>query len=413
MSIAVKQIDPIGLALFVQNAASGAAFSGSLNAYALGSGTFGPNVLYTTGAQTITGVKTFLDSPRLPYSGNTGTAPSTLFVLDQIAALNTSASALYLNRGLTPDIVSGLKVFTGALQVGNPTATGHAINLFTLTGATGSLTSLRVTGSNPIQTATLSGLGGTIILWSGNNIFISGAAGGAGSSNTSVTGSSAISAPNFTGRGSVFLTYDGTYVNVSGSASATDTVLSGYLENNFVHRGLVNDNISGLKTFTGAVGVGVPTSSGHAVNQGYLTGVSGALLAQLTPGSITNTGNFYTFSGITGNFMNMSFYFDEFNLVTGLNQSESFISRDFFFTGYAVGAIQSGTQGFFSGSFYQRTMTNVKTNFINFGMNSGQFFTGVGGFNQTISGMNRVGLDIYRIGTGITGLSVGLFGVGY
>ncbi len=409
--IYTKQIDSPSLTAFIVNAMSGAALSGSLAPYFQSSGWVGDGVVYRTGAQSITGVKTFLDSPRVPYSGNTGTAPSTLFVLDQIAALNASSSALYLSRGTTPDIVSGLKVFTGAVQVGNPTSTGHAVNLFTLTGATGSLLSLRVTGSAPIQIASMSGLGGTVILWSGNNIFISGAAGGGGgSSNTSVTGSSAISAPNFTGVGLATLTYDGTYVRVSG---ATDLTTSGYFENNFVHRGLFNDNISGLKTFTGAVGVGVPTNSGHAVNQGYLTGVSGALISQLAPGNTINTGTFFTFTGITGNFVNMSFYFDEFNLYTGLNVIESLVSRDFFFTGYAIGVINTGTQGFFSGSFYQRNTTNVKTNFINFGHNSGQFFTAAGGFNQIISGMNRVGLDIYRIGTGITGLSVGLFGVGY
>ncbi len=109
----------------------------------------------------------------------------------------------------------------------------------------------------------------------------------------------------------------------------------------------------------------------------------------------------------------MSFYFDEFSLYTGLNIVESIVGRDFFFTGYAIGAINSGTQGGFSGSFYQRDMLNAKTNFVTFGLNTGQFFSGRAGFNQIISGMNRVGLDIYGIGTGLTGLSVGLFGVGY
>ena len=118
-------------------------------------------------------------------------------------------------------------------------------------------------------------------------------------------------------------------------------------------------------------------------------------------------------SGITGNFVNLSFYYDPTVLSTGLNNAEAFIGRSFFFTGYALGCINTGTQGFFSGSLYQRTPTNVKTNFINFSLRSGQFFTGVGGFSQEITGMNRLGLDIYLIGTGITGFSVGIFGVGY
>jgi hypothetical protein len=132
-------------------------------------------------------------------------------------------------------------------------------------------------------------------------------------------------------------------------------------------------------------------------------------------GTLSNYGDnaVINLSGITGNFVNMAFYFDEFSLATGLNLVESMVGRSFFFTGYGLGVINTGTQGFLSGSFYQRTQTNAKTNFVNFSLNSGMMFSGQGGFNQEVSGLNRVGLDIYRIGTGITGLSVGLFGVGY
>lgn len=126
-----------------------------------------------------------------------------------------------------------------------------------------------------------------------------------------------------------------------------------------------------------------------------------------------NVSNVINISGVTGNFVNMSFWFDQYGLTTGLNQAEAGIGRDFLFTGYGIGCINSGTQGSFSGSFYQRTPTNIKTTFVNFGFSAGQLFTGRGGFGQTISGMNRVGFDIYLIGTGITGLSASLFGVGY
>lgn len=116
---------------------------------------------------------------------------------------------------------------------------------------------------------------------------------------------------------------------------------------------------------------------------------------------------------ITGNFVNISFFFEAYNLNTGLNQIESFIARDFTFTGYAVAAQTSGTQGFLSGSLYQRSPLGVKTNFRDFSYNSGQFFTGVGGLSQTISGMHRVGIDLLNVGTGMTGVTVGIFGFGY
>lgn len=220
-------------------------------------------------------------------------------------------------------------------------------------GASGSLSAVRVSGSATIPIVNLTGLNGTSVLYSGGWIFISasGAGGGGGSSNTSVTGSSAISAPNFTGVGSVTLTYDGTYVRVSG-----------------------------------------------------VTGSS----------TIVNTGNSTVFNitGVTGNYVNMSFWLDQYSLITGLNQVESFVSRDFIFTGYALGVINTGTQGILSGGLYQRTPTNAKVPFAQFSLGSAMVFSGQGGFAQVISGMNRVGLDIYLIGTGITGLSVGVFGAG-
>lgn len=158
--------------------------------------------------------------------------------------------------------------------------------------------------------------------------------------------------------------------------------------NNTLSSGILNNTYNSSGTFTNNV-----TGNVNNVYNG---------------GTITNNIG-YT----TGNFVNISFYYDEYNLYTGLNSIEAFVGRSFTFTGYAIGVINSGTQGFFSGSLYQRTPTNSKTNFINFSLNSGTFFTGIGGFSQEITGLNRVGLDIYRIGTGITGLSVGVFGVGY
>lgn len=125
-----------------------------------------------------------------------------------------------------------------------------------------------------------------------------------------------------------------------------------------------------------------------------------------------DVGGFVNSGVVTGNFVNMSFYFDEFNLSTGLNSVECFIARDFVFTGFALGCITSGTSGFFSGNLYQRTPLNTKINFAPIVINSGMFFTGSGNFQNTISGMNRVGVDILRLSRDMTGLSIGIFGMG-
>jgi hypothetical protein len=507
--ISINQINESQLNTFVQVSMSGAAFSGNLVNYAINSGYMGPTVVWTTGgAQDITGSKRFQDPVLVQYSGGTGAAPSARFVLDQdlilsgvltgqlyasssaglVAASGTLAAQTVLASGI---LTTGISNASGVLQTAI-TANGTSITSLSgyVNGASGALSAVRVTGSSTIPIVNFTGLGGSLVIHSGDFVFISGSAGG-GASNTSVTGSAAISAPNFTGVGTVVLTYDGTYVKVSGIAGA-DATLSGYVENSFVHR-YGDESITGTKNFVASPLVPNATIGTQAINLDQLSGASGVLVAAQAvtnnywitgtgvvttsfnaSGNINNTfsitsGNTYVYntgvttstftiysgdasvsnsgtatntfntsgaatvtnngtatnnfngqttnvtnlSGITGNFVNMSFWYDESNLSTGLNTIEAFISRSFYFTGYGLAVINTGTQGFFSGSFYQRTSTNAKTNFVDFSLNSGMFFTGVGGYNQEISGMNRVGLDIYRIGTGITGLSVGLFGVGY
>ena len=495
--ISTRQINPDQLQLAVQQYASGAAFDANILSYLNNSGALGPVAMTLTGDQTATGIKTFLNSPIVPYSGSTGSAPSRLYVdtRDLVLSgaltgqLSTSSSAALVAAS---GVLAAQNVSTSGVLQTAITANGTSITSLSgyVNGASGALSAVRVTGSSTIALANFTGLGGTLVIHSGDKIYISGAAGG-GSSNTSVTGSAAISAPNLTGVGSVVVSYNGTYVLVSG-APGVDAAFSGYVENSYVHR-YGDESITGVKTFVSSPLVPAATIGTQAVNLNQLSGTSGVLVAAQAvtnnywitgtgvvttsfnaSGNINNTfsitsGNTYVYntgvttstftiysgdasvsnsgtatntfntsgaatvtnngtatnnfngqttnvtnlSGITGNFVNMSFWYDESNLSTGLNTIEAFVSRSFYFTGYGLAVINTGTQGFFSGSFYQRTSTNAKTNFIDFSLNSGMFFTGVGGYNQEISGMNRVGLDIYRIGTGITGLSVGLFGVGY
>lgn len=467
MQISVRQINQSELALFAQQASSGAAFSGNMVAYFAGSGWVGNTVVHATGgAQLISGDKTFTSSPGVPYVGATGAAPSAKYVNDQDISLSGAITGqfTYIVTGASGSLTTSDATISGILNTKITALSGFT------TAASGQLSAVRVTGSSTLPIAHLTGLGGTLVIVSGGFIFVSGAAAGGGS-NTQVTGSAAISAPNFTGVGNVTLTYDGTYVKVSGTAGA-DATLSGYVEATFVHRTAIDETVLGIKTFTGNPQIPAPTLPSGAANLSFVSGVSGVLVTRdldisgvlqtqinagggntyhitgtgvvsvysNASGNITNTFNItsgnvnvtstgtttntynvsggtlnnnFNLSGITGNFVNMSFYYDSTTLATGFNNAEAFVGRSFFFTGYALGVINTGTQGMFSGSLYQRTPNNVKTNFINFSLRSGMFFSGVGGFAQEISGLNRVGLDIYLIGTGITGLSIGVFGVGY
>ncbi len=418
MLININQLDQASLSLLIQQVTSGASFSGNFVAYASATGFMGPGVVWTTGgAQEIAGEKRFLVSPLVTYSGSTGSAPSARWVNDQLAAVSGWAAASFTDSSAISSAsgqlafnlyTTGSGLYTLMVNQSGQASTDYATkaSLFS-TGA--ALSKVRVTGSSTIQDAHFSGIGGAQVVSVGGLILISGGAGGgggAGDSNVSATGSSTIASANFTGVGSVAVTYDGTYVKISGIAGA-DSTLSGYVESNFVNR-TTDQSVTGIKTFVSSPVVPTATLGTQAINLGQASGISG-VLAAIAQGTTNN----YSFTGITGNFVNMAFWFDQYTLSTGLNSIEAVVGRSFFFTGYSLGVINTGTQGFFSGSFYQRTSLNAKTNFIDFSLNSGVMFRATGGFNQEISGMNRVGLDIYRLGTGITGLSIGLFGVGY
>ena len=426
MRIYTKQIDEASLTAFVTGA-MGASLSGQLNSYLNAGGYLGANVVYASGGtQTISGTKTFDASPGVPYSGGTGAAPSRLYVDNQIivsqVSLNSQISGMI--SGLTGSLVAtgallsavratgssiiqnvnlsglggtivllsgGYVLISGAAGGAGGSNNGDGINLsgnLSATGNTlfqrdlsisGQLSSLRVTGSSNIAFPNLSGIGGTIVLQSGSFVLVSGGGGG-GASTLSVTGSNPITAPNFTGVGGVLMLQSGNFVLVSGNTSAIFNTINTY-------------NITG----TGNINI-TNISSGSMSNTFNVSG--------------TFNNNPTILNGITGNFVNMSFYFDEFNLATGLNLVEGFVARDFTCTGYAIGAYVSGTHGSLTGSLYQRNTSNIKTEISAIYMQSGMYFTGVGGLTKTISGMHRVGIDIFRIPTGATGVTIGLFGVG-
>jgi len=429
--IAVRQINQTELTNAIALASSGSAFSGNLQAYLLGSGWAGPNVVYTTGAnQTISGVKIFIDSPFVPYAGATGTAASKGFVDNSILA----ASGQILLNLVTTDTaqsITAAKTFDVPVTVAIPTNSGHAVNAYYLSGVSGALAAAGGGGGTPNAVTT-----------TGNEVI-----GGF----KQFTGSPFVPAPTQPS-GAVNLDYlsgvSGILAANAGAGSPNSVTTTG------------NEVIGGFKQFTGSPFVPAPTQPSGAVNLSYLSGVSGVLATaggsitnnyyitgtgvvtasshasgninntfSITSGTtnVTNSGvaantynitngtanTIYNIAQITGNFVNLSFFFDEYNLVTGLNLLEAFVSRDFTFSGYALGLINSGTSGaFLSGSLYQRTPANVKTSFLSFSLNSGLFFYASGGLNQPISGMNRVGIDLYRVVQGMTGLSVGVFGAG-
>jgi hypothetical protein len=387
--IQARQIDSTSLNAAIIAAMTGSAISGMILNYVANSGWMGNTVLSITGdAHTVSGATTFLLPIGVPYTGSSIQTTAKQYVDDSFTSLS-GFSKTYANvisgaiqTGLASitvsnvvyqtgdQLISGLKTFTGSPLVAAPTQPSGAVNLSYLSGVSGALVA-----------------------------FITGVSG-------SITG--------------------------GGGSAGVGTGYSGYVESNFVHRGAVDEIISGFKTFTGSHLVANPTVPSGAVNVSYLSGVSGVLTAYSTgisgglvsfisgvSGALvvgqtiyTGTSYNYSYTGTTGNFVNLSFYLDEYNLATGMNIVEAFTSQNFTFTGYALGCIYTGNvAGYLSGSFYQRTSTNIRTAFVDFYLNSGVYYYASGGFSQPITGCNRVGLSIYKTVTGMTGVTLAAFGL--
>ncbi len=436
--ISVRQINQQELTDFVALASSGTAFQDNITAYTNQSGYLGGNVLYTSGGlQTVTGSKRFLDPLLVNYSGGTGAAPSSRWVNDQIANASLSLSGFILG-------ISG--ALTGSQTVGVGTGySGFVENTFvhrtnvdeTISGIKTFVgTELNITGDINVNNASFAWLQGDLEV--DGSLFaedIYAAISSTVKFHDQAKFDNSPFVPNTPTAisGAINLFY------LSGVSGVLAAGGGGGSPNSVTTTG--NEIIGGFKQFTGSPFVPAPTQPSGVANLSWVSGVSGDLYARMTGISgaigggssitnnyyITGTGtinNTYNSSGgaitntfvsqniFTGNVINMSLWFDQYNLATGLNQIEAFVSRDFVFTGYALGVINTGTQGYFSGSLYQRTPLNTKTNFVNFSLNNGMVYSGAAGYAQTVSGQNRVGLDIYLIGTGITGLSVGIYGTG-
>jgi len=117
---------------------------------------------------------------------------------------------------------------------------------------------------------------------------------------------------------------------------------------------------------------------------------------------------------ITGNFSTLSFFLSPVS--TGLDLAESFVGRSFFCTGFALGCVTTGAGplngGILTGRLYTRDTSNVKTIFRTFTFNSGVPFFRSGDFSQPITGDHRIGIDIQNSLSGIDKFSVGVFGFG-
>lgn len=219
-----------------------------------------------------------------------------------LSAVKVSGSAIvpvadFTGIGSVSVVYSGGKIFvSGAASAAGSTA--DALNISGQLALTGTLLSaVKVSGSSIINNANFTGIGTVSVVWSGGTIFVSGAAGAAGSaadalnisgqlaltgtqlSAVKVSGSSVINTANFTGYGTTMVFWSGGTIFVSGAPTAAGGSQADSI------------NLSGQLALTGT----------NLYNM--LTGASGWLLAQPQVNLASGTGlllNTVYYDNLTG-----------------------------------------------------------------------------------------------------------------
>jgi hypothetical protein len=165
---------------------------------------------------------------------------------------------------------SGIQLINWANSIG--------INLSGNLTTTGTLLSaVKVTGSSIINTANFTGLGGTLVFWSGNQIFISGAGGGGGAGVSSLNGLT--SAVTILGTGGITASTAGQNILISGDQTITGYVnsVSGALASQIAGGGGTPVKITGSSVLATAnfTGVGAASVSVSGSNV-YVSGIAPA-----------------------------------------------------------------------------------------------------------------------------------------
>lgn len=361
----------------------------------------------------------------VPYPINTSGAVSLEYLTNTLSTLNS------LNLYVSGDqLVSGNKRLIGDGAIYVPTAT-HPSGVVPLSQLTS-------TGNNILNKLTLTGLNIAILQNQIDSIDLTVAA--------NVTGFGGVLSLNaqsgnlFTqGRGTVTTVQNGNVLSISGHtldgytgcvlgsaiiSSGVDRQFIGYGRNFSVAPHVFTQliSISGVSGITSFVSGEITSgfhivfnnnvnTSGYVLNFMAMTGTGALVNVVVGPAGERGISGANGLS-VTGDNVNLGFYFN--SVYTGIALAESFVSKNFRVSGWAVGCVDYGTGSqVLTGNFYQRTTGNNKVNIVGFSLGTGAYFTGVY-LNSlpTFSGLNRLGVDILAKSTGISKLSLGLFGFG-
>lgn len=234
---------------------------------------------------------------------------------------NLSGNILITGSNLY-NIITGISGNTSTLiyntgQLNNNNSNNNAANLsgnLTQTGIR--LSALKVTGSNTINNANITGINGVSIVYSAEQIFISGNSVSAGVSNIN----SLTNSINLVGTGSISVTTNAQNIIISGSSSAGISVSDAYASDNNISgnlfatganqyillTGLSGQNNINYATIVNLTQTGVLLNSQIDNLSGFSTSFSGFLQSQITslPTSTTiiNTGStlYVLITGLSG-----------------------------------------------------------------------------------------------------------------
>jgi len=212
-------------------------------------------------------------------SGSLTTTGSTLD--SKINSLSGFATNV-LSGGLQSQIAQ-----TGAAAISYSNSVASIIS-GNLTASGQLLSAVKVTGSSVINIADFTGIGGAIVFYSGNKIFISGGATSAGGSSTTgmTTGvtslNSLVGSVSITGTGGLTVLVNGSVISISG-----DNSISGALTQTGISLGSKIDSVSGwaLNVVSGGLETRITQSGSAAIS--YANGIGTNLSGNLTQTGIS------------------------------------------------------------------------------------------------------------------------------
>lgn len=297
---------------------------------------------------------------------------------------------LNVNDSVSVISVPGTSLTVGPqqqLNIGMVTVSGPAGP----SGANGAGIVLQVTGSAAINPANFTGIGGTVVLYSGGQIFISGGAGGAGAGVSSLNGLT--NAVNVVGTGGLSVSTNGQNILISGDGSISGALSqTGAALRSTIFGG--DTNLSGQLNLTGQTLYQMLTGTSGQANTNYATAANLALTGSNLYVMLTGMSG----QGVIDYATKTSLTTTGATILSTLFGGDSNLSGNLTITGQTLRALVLGGDTNLSGAL---TIT---------GQTLYQIITGLSGQSNTnyatVTNLAATGSSLYTLITGTSGQAV-------